>query len=317
MRVEDIEYVIAIAQAGAIGRAAQQLGISQPALSKALTRIEADLKTRLFERQARGVRLSDEGRVFLEHARRVVMHAADARHALRDLRQGSSGVVRLGVGTGVPSELITDACADAARQGQIRFVISAGMTDSLLEALRSGDLDIILSGIPQPHDEDLRWTALWPDPMVPYVPRTHPLAGPRAAWTLPVLAKQAWVLPTRGTIARARFENAFTAQGLAAPVPLVESRASGKEVDLALALNAVVLMPLSLARDARVASAFECIHALSALRLERTIALLCRRTAHQSPVVERFMARVVAAKPRWFSHSRRSRSVEVTPGSIP
>lgn len=310
MHIEDIEYVIAIAKAGAIGRAAQHLGISQPALSKALARIEADLKTRLFEREARGVRLSDEGRVFLEHAKRVVMHAADARHALRDLRQGTSGVVRLGVGTGVPSELITDACADAARQGQVRFVISAGMTDSLLEALRSGELDVILSGIPQPADEDLRWTALWPDPMVPYVPRTHPLAGSRTAWTLAAFAEQAWVLPTRGTIARARFENAFIAQGLEAPVPLVESRASGKEVDLALALGAVVLMPLSLASDPRVAAAFDCIHTLPALRLERTIALLCRCKAHQSPVVERFMARLVARKPRWLHHGRRGRSTE-------
>jgi DNA-binding transcriptional LysR family regulator len=296
MRIEDIEYVITVAQVGGIGRAAQQLGISQPALSKALARIEADLKTQLFERSSRGVTLSVEGRVFIEHAQRVTLHASDARNALRDLRQGASGVVRLGVGTGVPSELVTDACADAIKQGRVRFVISAGMTDSLLAALRAGELDLIVSGIPQPSGDELRWTPLWPDPMVPFLPRQHPLANKPSRWTMKEFAQQAWVLPTRGTVARSRFESAFVSAGLVPPEPLVESRASGKEGELALALGAVVLLPLSLARDPRVAPAFICVQTLAPLRLERTICLLSRRAGYMSPVVARFKARMEARR---------------------
>jgi DNA-binding transcriptional LysR family regulator len=299
MRIEDIEYVIAVAEAGAIGRAAQQLGISQPALSKALSRIEADLKTRLFERGARGVKLSMEGAVFIQHAQRAVMHASDARNALRDLRQGASGLVRLGVGTGVPSELVTDACADAVRQGQVRFVVSAGMTDSLLAELRAGELDVIVSGIPQPDDDELRWTPLWPDPMVPFMPREHALAGKPASWSMALFAKQHWVLPTRGTVARARFDSAFVTHGLTPPTPLVESRASGKEGELALALGAMVLLPLSLARDPRVAPAFICVRSLEPLRLARTISLLSRKAAYVSPVVQRFMQRLENSRKRW------------------
>jgi LysR family transcriptional regulator, regulator of abg operon len=305
MRIEDIEYVITVAKLGGIGRAAQQLGISQPALSKALARIEADLKTRLFERSSRGVVLSEEGRVFIEHAQRVTMHATDARNALRDLRQGASGVVRLGVGTGVPSELITDACADAVKQGKVRFVISAGMTDSLLAALRAGELDLIVSGIAQPGGDELRCTPLWPDPMVPFLPRQHPLANKPASWSMKVFAEQAWVLPTRGTVARARFDSAFVGCGLVPPEPLVESRASGKEGELALALCAVVLLPLSLVRDPRVAPAFTCVRSLVPLRLERTISLLSRRAGYMSPVVARFMARMEASRKRWSIAERR------------
>jgi LysR family transcriptional regulator, regulator of abg operon len=299
MRIEDIEYVIQVANAGGIGRAAQVLGMSQPALSKALTRIEADLKTALFERSARGVKLSEEGRVFLAHAQRAVMHAADARQALRDLRQGVSGQVRLGVGTGVPSELITDACADAVRQGKVRFIVSAGMTDSLLAALRAGELDVIVSGIPKPHDDELQWQPLWPDPMLPFMPRDHPLANKPSRWTMEVFAKQSWVLPTPGTVARSRFDSAFITHGLTPPEPLVESRASGKEGELALALGALVLLPLSLMGDPRVAPAFNCVRSIPSLRLERTISLLSRKAGYVSPVVQRFMARLEASRRRW------------------
>jgi DNA-binding transcriptional LysR family regulator len=310
MRIEDIEYVIAVARAGGIGRAAVALGVSQPALSKALARLEADLKTRLFERHARGVRLSDEGRIFIEHGQRAAMHAADARAALRDRRQGSSGLVRLGIGAGVPSELVTDACVDATRQGQVRFLVSSGMTDSLLAQLRAAELDVILSGIPDPEDEELKWTPLWSDPMVPFLPREHPLASTPAQWTLRNFAQQAWVLPTSGTVARSRFDSAFISGGLRPPQPLVESRASGKEGELALALGAAVLLPLSLLRDPRVAPHFVCVRSLAPLRLERTVSLLSRRLGYTSPVVQRFTQRIEAARARWAMAERTSAAAQ-------
>jgi len=315
MRLEDIQYALAIGRTGGVARAAQQLGISQPAMSKALARLEAELKTQLFSRNARGVELTDDGRLFLEHAALAAMHAEDARAALRDRRQGISGLVRLGVGIGVAAHPLAEACAALVAKGSgrktagkaggsagdnaggtssVRFEMRSGLTDSLLAALRNGELDLIISGIPQPAGEELAWVPLWPDPMLPYLPRQHALAGQPQQWTLPVFSEQRWVLPPVGTVARSRFDSAFISAGLAPPVPVLESRASGKEVDLALALNAIALMPLSLASDpggaAYMQSQFVRVLSLPALRLERTISLLSRRAAYLSPVVLRFMS---------------------------
>lgn len=292
MRFEDVEYALVIAREGGVARAAQQLAMSQPALSKALARLEAELKTRLFERTARGVRLTDEGRLFLEHASRAAMHAADARAALRDRRNGFSGMVRMGVGIGVPAERLGAACARLCERGDVRFELRSGNTDSLLAALRNGELDLIVGGIPKPATEELSWSPLWPDPMLPYLPRTHALARSPRRWTLQQLAQQRWLLPPVGTVARGAFDSAFITAGLSPPVPVAEARAMGKEGEFALALGALTLMPLSLASLRPAADPFICIRSVPALRLDRTVSLLARRLAHQSPVVKRFIALV-------------------------
>lgn len=297
MRLDDIDYALAVARAGSVARAAQQLGLSQPALSKALARLEAELKTRLFERSVRGMRLTDEGRLFLDHAGRAVMHAADARAALRERRQGHSGLVRVGVGIGVPGALLAPAFATLADGGDVRFELRAGMTDSLLDALRCGELDVIVSGIPKPTGEELVWTPLWPDPMLPFVPTSHALARQPRRWTLEVFQAQRWLLPPLGTVARSRFDSAFVSAGLAPPVPVLESRASGKDGELAIALGAIALMPLSLSRyDA--AGHFVCVQRLPVLCLDRTVSLMSRRAAHLSPVVRRFMALIESGAAR-------------------
>ena len=299
MRVEDIEYAIMVGKAGTIGRAAEQLGMSQPALSKALLRLETELDTKLFERSSRGVQLSEEGRVFLEHGQRAAQDAADARTALRDLRQGVSGVVRLGLGAGIPSKLVTDTCADAVNRGAVRFVISAGMNTTLVSALRGGELDLVISDIPPMADRELQWAPMWPDPMVPLLPRSHPAARKRSKWSLEQLREQAWILPPRGTVARESFESAFVANGLTPPDPIVESRAHGREGELAAALNALELLPLSLMSDARFASQFQIVRSVPSLRFERMISLVSRRAEDTSPVVAGFLSRLLAVRARW------------------
>ncbi|MFY9315012.1 MAG: LysR family transcriptional regulator [Burkholderiales bacterium] len=289
MRIEDINYVVGVARAGGIGKAAPRLGISQPALSKAVSRLEAELKTRLFVRQARGVRLTPEGQLFIEHAERIALQAGDALSALREMRQGAIGVVRVGVGIGVPGSLLVGACERAAQRGAVRFMVVGGMTDSLLVELRAGELDVVISGIPQPQDDQLRWTPLWPDPMVPLVPKTHPLTRRRAPAGLRELAEQRWVLPARGTVTRGRFDSAFIAQGLRPPEATVNSRACGREIELACALGAIVLVPRSMLKEERVHKTLRLLDAPDGLTIERTVSLLSRKEGYLTPAARQFI----------------------------
>jgi DNA-binding transcriptional LysR family regulator len=83
MSLSQIEYFVAVAEAGTIGRAALRLHVSQPPLTRQLRSLEEELGTRLFDRTPRGVRLRPEGRVFLEHARAVLSAVDRAASSVR------------------------------------------------------------------------------------------------------------------------------------------------------------------------------------------------------------------------------------------
>jgi DNA-binding transcriptional LysR family regulator len=79
MSLTQIEYFVAVAEEGHVGRASRRLRVSQPPLSRQIRALEDELGVTLFDRTARGMRLRDEGRRFLVHARRVLDELTEAR----------------------------------------------------------------------------------------------------------------------------------------------------------------------------------------------------------------------------------------------
>jgi DNA-binding transcriptional LysR family regulator len=81
-----IEYFVAVAEEGHVGRAAQRLRVAQPAVSRQIRKLEDELDAPLFLRTPRGMRLSDAGAVFLRHAREILGGIEAARGAVREAR---------------------------------------------------------------------------------------------------------------------------------------------------------------------------------------------------------------------------------------
>lgn len=82
-----VEYFVAASEAGNVGRAAETLRVAQPAVSRQIRNLEDELGVRLFERTPRGMTLSPEGRVFLEHARAILDEVAAARRSVVQSRR--------------------------------------------------------------------------------------------------------------------------------------------------------------------------------------------------------------------------------------
>ncbi|MDX8355024.1 LysR family transcriptional regulator [Cognatiyoonia sp. IB215182] len=97
LAILDYEAVIAIAEEGHFGRAARRLGMTQPALSSRLRRIEEHLDARLFERDRGGVRLTPAGEQFLEGAERVIVAANEAADSARSAQAGLGQTLRIGM----------------------------------------------------------------------------------------------------------------------------------------------------------------------------------------------------------------------------
>jgi len=97
MELKQLEYFRHVAELGSFTRASTFLSVVQPALSRQIRQLEVELGQTLFERNGRGVVLTDAGARLLEHARGILTQVGRARQELEDQRNGDSGHITLGL----------------------------------------------------------------------------------------------------------------------------------------------------------------------------------------------------------------------------
>ncbi len=145
MDLRDIEYFAVIAEHRHLGRAAEALGLGQPALSISLRRLEQAADAKLVRRTPKGVELTVVGAALLSHVRRLQLARDDLAREVADLAHGKAGHLRIGASPGNTESLLPGACStllkDAAR---ITLDVTVQDNDALLPALRKGDLDLVV-----------------------------------------------------------------------------------------------------------------------------------------------------------------------------
>jgi DNA-binding transcriptional LysR family regulator len=137
-----LRHFIALAQTASFGKAAAQLFLTQPALSRSIRALEDELGQPLFDRIGRLSELTPFGRDALERARELVLAADDLRGSGRLAGDAQEGVVRVGMGSGPGAMLMTPLLLQVARERpRLRVEISRAGTDLLVRALRERSLD--------------------------------------------------------------------------------------------------------------------------------------------------------------------------------
>jgi len=96
MELRHLRYFVAAAEELHFRRAAERLGIAQPALSQQIQQLEQEIEALLFHRLTRGVELADAGRVFLDDARAILDHVEQAKAKAQRVARGDQGMIRIG-----------------------------------------------------------------------------------------------------------------------------------------------------------------------------------------------------------------------------
>ena len=148
MELRDLRSFVAVAQHRNFSRAAEQLHVSQPALSEQIRKLEDELGAPLFERSSRGATLTDAGEAFLPQARAVLAQADVAAESVRMVSYGIAGTLTLGfidsAALGILPPLIRRF---TARYPHVKLRLRELGTRQQLEAVEAGEIDVgIVSG---------------------------------------------------------------------------------------------------------------------------------------------------------------------------
>ncbi|MGS2585903.1 LysR substrate-binding domain-containing protein [Streptomyces hebeiensis] len=177
MELRRLRYFVAVAEELHFGRAAERLGIAQPALSQQIQRLETDLGVRLLIRNRRRVTLSPAGNAFLPGARETLAHADRAARTARRTAAGELGRLVLGFVGSAADELLPRVLpVFRARLPDLRLVLREMTSAEQLAALARGGLDLCLMRPPSPPVPGLRTRLLTRQPLVAVLPSGHPLA---------------------------------------------------------------------------------------------------------------------------------------------
>ena len=149
MTLNELRYIVAVAQERSFGRAAAKCFVSQPALSVAIQKLEEELGTRLFERGKSEVTVTPVGERVVEQAQKVLEEAARIREIAQAGRNQLVGTLRLGAIHTVAPYLLPDLIpALHARAPQMPLEIEENLTENLEPALKSGRIDAAIVAFP-------------------------------------------------------------------------------------------------------------------------------------------------------------------------
>ncbi|WP_250574461.1 LysR family transcriptional regulator [Nonomuraea sediminis] len=181
-----------VATSGSFTAAAELLGYTQSAVSRRIAALERAVGGPLFERLARGVRLTPAGAALHRHAVAVLDRLARAKQELAAIHAGSGGVLRIGAFATANVDLVPATMkAFAARHPRVELRMVEGLSARLLDRLDTGALDVaVVSDYPAGLPVDGR--LLLEDRLLVALPRTHPLAVQDAV-DLRDLAGEVWI----------------------------------------------------------------------------------------------------------------------------
>jgi len=203
---------------------ASELGVSQPALTQAIAKLERQLDVVLFDRTTRPMTLTPYGALVLEYAQMLEQNTDSLAENLAAIKTGSGGMLRIGAGPDWIHEILPVAISDLQKDHPgIRVNLTVALNDDLRRKLDKGEIDLFFASLTDDYFGGAYHTHILLREYMHILARTdHPIhqGGPK---TLAELAGQSWVLTGYDTFGRQLLRRLFGQYEVDLPPPSVET----------------------------------------------------------------------------------------------
>jgi DNA-binding transcriptional LysR family regulator len=224
LNLNQLRYFLSIANTGSVTRSAEELNLTQPALTRGIKNLEDELGVELFKRLPRAMLLTRFGDAFFRHAQSIFVQLENAQSELQHLAKRTDDEIVIGAGPtwlmGRLPQILTDVLSRFPGTG---ISVRSGFDQYLREMLRSGEVDLVLTEVSSdPDNSDLVQESVISAKYAIVCGENHPLASSKKV-KLAQLLNYGWALPNLAVSAQERLTGLFGAQGIPAPTPLVRS----------------------------------------------------------------------------------------------
>ncbi len=178
MEIDQLRYFLRVAEMGNFTRAAEDLGLSQPALSRSIQRLEEELGQPVLERQTKSLALTDAGVLLQSRARQILSILEDTKAEITD--DGQSGRIRIGAIPTIAPYFLPDLLRKFSNEfPKASLIVQEDVTDNLIKRCTQGEIDLAIVALPIPA-KYLEVEELFSEELLLVVPPEHALAEQEA-----------------------------------------------------------------------------------------------------------------------------------------
>jgi DNA-binding transcriptional LysR family regulator len=289
MDTQLLQAFAAVAETGSFSTAAEQLHLTQPAISKRIALLESQLDCSLFDRIGRQITLTEGGRTLLPYAQSVLQELRSAKRHIQDLRGGVNGLLTMGISHHMGLHRLPSVLQQFSEQyPDVRLDIDFLDSEEAYERVLLGEVELGVITLAPEEKPSLQQTPIWKDELVVTVARNHPLAtqqrvSPRA------LSQYRAILPGLNTYTGRIIKTLFEQQKLPLDISMSTNYLETIKVMVSIGLGWSVL-PKTLVDDSL------CGLTLNGQKMSRNLGVVMHRERSLSNAASAFLKLLLAAR---------------------
>ncbi len=287
MDIQQLVNFQVLARVANVTKAAQELSLTQSALSKSIARLEEEMGVPLFSRNQRGVALNPFGKEFLAHAERMIQEMENAHKKINEMVDPAKGVISIGFIPTLRPIFIPNLIRIFLEEApNVQFKLTQGATLKVIQQLVAGEVDLVFSSS-QSTIQRIKTYPLIREKLMLIVPKSHRFAN-RKDIRLEEIADEAFVHYQADLTLRSVIDNFCKEAGF---LPKVAIEGSEDEIIAGLveANCGVAIIPQTSNLDKKNVSVLSITEPIC----ERTIEMVWREEGYMAPIVERLRQFVI------------------------
>lgn len=224
MELRQLKYFVAVVERSSFSTAAEDLHVTQPALSKSLRSLEQTLGVRLLDRGPNGVKPTIYGEQLVSYARPILSLVTEARSEIDAMRGASKGQLNVGAVPAALRVMVPSAAREfLASRPNVKLTVQEGLNETLIHALRSGLLDLVITVLPaEQFPPEIEYRILHQEEMAIVCRPDHPLMQVERLGLSDMVDYQ-WIVPDRQEPDRRQLDRLFLSDRLAKPTVALET----------------------------------------------------------------------------------------------